>query len=518
MKKLNSLDKKELKQRLTGYGIVALVIVILIFLNAILTIVGDRNNWYTDMTREGLYTISDELTDLLDDTDLADSIEIIFCCDEDYAKEHYTNLEDGQALSYVHSTATQIASRYDEISISYRDIQKDPSFFKDNFQEIERFLSGISDPIIIAKKGAEGSYGTHFKVYAARAFYGFSSEDSSLYAYNGEAIFASAFLSLSHIEVPTVYFTTKHGESLTSKTSTSVPSQLWTLFQSCGFDVAEIELSSAKIPDNATLVVINEPQNDFSHQEITVLDEYLDSNGSVMFFANPDYDDKYVNLYALLEAKAGIIVDNDTIDDKITDPSTNTLGDDFSFRAEHSGQAAALTYLSYLKDSSSARPFFTNSTSITIKPEYQSDEGYYDMKNYAFTQSLYNTTDKAIKNGEDGVYSVMSMTAFTRRIDGVNGSLPYDEYSYLLFVPSSGFASDEALSDVANPNKDIILSITHVITSVQTPVNISYKVFENYDLKITEKQAKTTTTCLILIPTAIILLCGAVIMFRRKHR
>ncbi len=518
MKKLNSLDKKVLKQRLTGYGIVALVIVILIFLNAILTIVGDRNNWYTDMTKEGLYTISDELTDLLDDTDLAESIEIIFCCDEDYAKEHYTNLESGQALSYVHSTATQLADRYDEVTISYRDIQREPSFFKDNFQEIERFLSGITDPIIIAKKGTDGNYGTHFKVYAARAFYGFASEDGSLYAYNGEAIFAAAFLSLSHIEVPTVYFTTKHGESLTLQSNTNAPSQLWTTFQACGFDVAEIDIATTKIPSNATLVVINQPQNDFTHSEITVIDEYLDSNGSVMFFANPDYDDRYVNLYGLLEAKAGIVVDNDTVNDKITDPSTNILGDDFSFLAEHSGQAAALTYLSYLKDSSSARPYFSNSTSFTIKPDYQTNEGYYDMKNYAFTQALYNTTDKAIKDGEDGVYSVMAMTAFTRRIDGVDGGLPHDEYSYLLFVPSSGFASDEALSDSSNPNKDIILSITHVITSVQTPVNISYKVFENYDLKITEKQAKTTTACLILIPTAIILICGAVVIFRRKHR
>lgn len=518
MKKMNSLDKKRLTQRLTGYGIVALVIVILIFTNAILTIVGDKNNWYTDMTKEGLYTISDELTDLLDETELAESIEIIFCCDEDYAKEHYTNLSQGQALAYVHSTATQIADRYDEITISYRDVQKDPTFFKENFQEIERFLAGIDDPIIIAKKGIDGKYGTHFKVYAARGFYGFASEDGSLYAYNGEAIFASALLSLSHIEVPTVYFTTRHGEILTSSVNSASPSQLWLTFQACGFDVAEIDLTTTKIPENASLIVINRPQNDFDHSEITAIDNYLDSKGNVMFFADPDYDHNYVNLYSLLEARTGVVVDNKSGEDKITDPSTNVLGDDFSFKAEHSGANAANVYLSYLKDASSARPYFTNSTSITIKPEYQTSEGYYDMKNHVFTQPLFNTTDKAIKDGEDGTYTVMSITAFTKTVDGVNGSIPYEEYSYLLFVPSSGFASDEVLSQVSNPNKDILLSITHVITSAQTPVNISYKVFENTDLDITEKQAKSTTACLIIIPTLIVILTGAVIIFRRKHR
>ena len=59
MKMMNSLDKKKLTKKLTGYGIVALVIVILIFLNATLTIVADEYNWYTDMTKEGLYTVSD---------------------------------------------------------------------------------------------------------------------------------------------------------------------------------------------------------------------------------------------------------------------------------------------------------------------------------------------------------------------------------------------------------------------------------------------------------------------------
>lgn len=518
MKKMNSLDKKKLTKRLTGYGIVALVIVTLIFLNAILTIVGDKNNWYTDMTKTGLYTVSDELTDLLDETDLADSIEIIFCCDEDYAKEHYTNLQSGQALAYVHSTAVQIADRYEEVSISYRDVRKEPTFFKENFQEIERFLSGITDPIIIAKKGIDGKYGTHFKVYAARGFYGFATEDGSLYAYNGEAVFASALLSLSHIEVPTVYFTTKHGEVLTSSVSSNAPSQLWATFQSCGFDVAELDLTTTKIPDNASLIVINQPESDFDHSEITAIDKYLDTKGNVMFFANPDFDHNYTNLYSLLEARAGIVVNNESGNDLITDPSTNVLGDDFSFKAEHSGAAAANTYLSYLKNASSARPYFTNSTSITIKPDYLSSEGYYDMKNHVFTQPLFNTTSKAIKDGEDGVYTVMSMTAFTRTIDGVDGALPHEEYSYLMFVPSSGFASDEALSQVSNPNKDILLSITHVITSAQTPVNISYKVFENTDLDITEKQAKTTTTCLIVIPTLVAILTGAVIIFRRKRR
>lgn len=518
----SSLDKKVITKKLTGYGIVALVIISLIFLNAILTIVGDKNNWYSDMTKGGLFTISDELTDLLDETDIANGIEIIFCCDEDYAKDNYTSLEQGKALSYVHSTATQIASRYEEISILYRDVQRDPQFFRDNFQEIERFLTGISDPIIIAKKGVDGKYGTHFKVYSARAFYGFETTNNTLYAYNGEAVFASAILSLSHIEAPTVYFTTEHFETTTSYVNgESVPCELWNLFLSCGFEVATINLKDTPIPENASLVVINAPQIDFAPEEMEALSLYLDKMGNVMFFADPDKDEEYTNLYSKLKDIAGVDVDNEG-DDVIYDPGTKDLGGnekDLTFRAELSSSNAATVYLSYLKDPNSAKAQFSNSTSVTIDPEYMTGEGKYFMKNYAFTQPLYQTADTAIKNGEDGEYIVMTMTSLVHHYDGKDGAAPHTETSYLLFVPSDGFASDAILSDTSrNANKDILLSITHVITSAQTPVNITFKVFENHDLVITEQQAKTTTACLIIIPTALIIAVGAVVIIRRKIR
>lgn len=510
------IDKKKLTKKLTGAGIIALAIIIVIFLNASLSILADRYNLYSDMTEEGLYTISDELTDLLDGTDIADSIEIIFCCAEDYAKNNYTNLENGEALSYVHSTATQIADRYDNVRVTYRDVQKEPDFFKDNFQDIERFLMGIEDPIIVAKKNADGKYGTHFKVYAARAFYGFASTDGSLYAYNGEAVFASAILSLSLIEAPTVYFTVGHGETLTPVTDNTVPCELWNLFLACGFEVAQLDLGATqgKIPDNASLIIINQPQNDFSAQEVESIGFYLRNKGSVMFFSDPTMDENLKNLYGFLEANAGITVS----DGLVTDPSTSLTNQEFTFTAGTADNNAAGAYLSYLKDPSSAKSFFEYTAAINIDSKFMSDEGHYMMSTYAFTLPLYQTGGSALLDGEDGEYNVVSVTSFARRYDGANGELPHDDFSYLLFAPSAGFASDEALNSNNYSNRDAILSVAHVITSAQTPANIDYKIFQNYDLVISEKQAKTTTACLVIIPTAIIVLIGAVVIFRRKHR
>ena len=132
-------DNKQTKKKVTGILIIALVVLIAIFLNAIVSVLALEGRWYIDMTDEGLFTISDELTSTLDGAQLNVPIDIIFCCSEDYAKNNFTNLEKGEALSYVYSTATQLADRYESVSVVHKDVQENPGFFKDNFLEIERF-------------------------------------------------------------------------------------------------------------------------------------------------------------------------------------------------------------------------------------------------------------------------------------------------------------------------------------------------------------------------------------------
>ena len=508
-------DNKQTKKKVTGILIIALVVLIAIFLNAIVSVLALEGRWYIDMTDEGLFTISDELTSTLDGAQLNVPIDIIFCCSEDYAKNNFTNLEKGEALSYVYSTATQLADRYESVSVVHKDVQENPGFFKDNFLEIERFLQGIDNPVIIAKRSSEGGYGTHFKVYSARAFYGFAQSDSSLYAYTGELVFASAIMALSYNEAPTVYFTVGHGETIASKSDSSVPSELWNMFLACGFNVAELDLSKtdAKIPETTSLIVINEPEFDFAIKETSMLDTYLSGKGSVMFFANPAYGE-LTNLYGLLKSRTGVTVE----DGIITDPTTNLLNDKYSFKGELANNGATSSYLSYLKNPTSAKPFFTNAFSIKIDSEYMSGEGKYQMDFTSYTQPLYMTTGSALVNGEDDNYYVMSVTSMVENKDGVNGALPYSEYSYIVFAPTTGFASDEALNSTTYPNRDILLSLTHVITATQTPTNLDYKIFENYDLVITEVQAKTVTACLVIIVPLIAVVVGAIIIYRRKRK
>ncbi len=514
MKKINTLTKKEIIKKSVSAGIIALVILIAMVSNALITLLGSKYDWYIDMTKEGLNSISDELVEVLDGADLNVPIEIIFSCSKDYAEKNYTSLDSGEALAYVHNTATQIAERYNNVKVSYHDAQREPEFYRENFLEIERFIANIDNPIIIAKKGADGKFGTHFKVYSAKAFYGFASSDGSLYSYSGEVVFASAILALSKNESQTVYFTTGHSESIASKSDKTVPSQLWSLFLSCGFNVAELDLSKAdaKVPDNTSLIVINEPQFDFSQSEIAKLETYITNKGNVMIFTDPTYNHEITELRAFLEARCGIKIS----DGIVTDETTNIATDKNSFKAEIAGTNASSTYLYYLSNPTSARPFFTNSSYIKILNGYE--EGVNEDDGTITTQAIYQTGANGMYKGEDNNYTVLTVTAMTEIKNGESGQMPYKEFAYVMVCPSSGFASDEALSNAHYPNKDIILSIAHATTATQTTVNLDHEIFENYDLDITEKQAKTTTICLVAIIPVIILVCGFVITYRRRHR
>ncbi len=507
-------SSQKAKKNWINAGIIALVVAIVIMLNAIVSVLGDKFNWYADMTGEQMYTISDALKETLNGANMDVEVEVIFTCSQDYAETNFSNLSSGEALAYVHSTATQIAKEYPNVHVSYHDTTNEPEFFNTKFTEISRFLKSIDTPVIIARRSVnekgEIVYGTHFKVYAARSFYGFASSDSTLYAYVGENVFASAILSLTHNETPAVYFTKGHNEKLYDTTSQGeAPVMLINLFYNCGFKVEEIELDTQEIPSDARMIVINDPEFDLSAAEIEKLDKYMGDKGSVMVFTNPDNTGKLKGLTTFVETRCGVTTNQNG---KITDNKSNVINDPLSFRAEISGNEAASTYLSYLTNATAAKPFFTNATSVSINESFKSENGSYEGDGYVFTLPLYQTANSGEYAGVSGNHAVMTVTSILKIKDEANA------YSYFVYCPSSGFASSEVLQNQAYPNQDIILSLVHAMTSAQTSVNMDYKLFINYDLDITERQAKTATVILSMVLPLCIVAAGSVLLFRRKRR
>jgi len=527
----------------------------------------DAFSWYLDMTEEQLYTVSEPLVELLKTVSEDVDIDIIFCCDKDEAQKNYSNLETGNALAYVHSTATQIAERLDNVSVIYKDPVKDYEFMR-RFTTVSSQLKPSESTVIIARKDENGNYGTFYRTYHATSFYTFAEDalgGTSIYGYSGERVFATAVLSLTQDKVPTVYFVTGHGEDIPYSTETDfeIPA-IAKIYMDCGFEVRYIDLSDKQftcktvncgeswgylevnklekltcdkcskeyklkdieaeftedrqIPASARTLIINQPDSDYTASELNKISDYLImGKGTVMCFTDPVGSDvkehPLKNLYDFIRQETGVTVLDSEV---VKDPSSTSLGASNDFRGNIADNNAAETYLSALQNFGSTKPMLNNSGILEIDKRYSQvvngEYGYNDRAAQRYTLPLVETNANALYGTQSGKHTVMSVTSFTTIKDNEPA------YSYFVVCPSGGFVEDDYLSSAVYSNDGIILALIHSTTALTVPVNLDFKTFANYELDITSKEATTVFVCLVTIMPLLIIACGVFVIVRRKNR
>lgn len=559
-------DSRKLKYGTLNTAFIVVVVAIVIMLNSIITVLGDVFGWYLDMTEEHLFSVSDSLVELLDSVSEDVEIDIIFCCDKDRAKTNYSNLETGGALAYVHSTATQIAERLDNVSIVYKDPVKDYEFMR-KFTLVSSQIKPTESTVIVARRDENGEYGTFYRTYHASSFYTFASQSGGtrkIYGYNGERTFATAVLSLTYDKIPTVYFVAGHGESFPYSLPNGeyyIPS-LASTFMSGSFSVRYIHLDDKQahcktagcdeiwgykevekltdvscslcgksyklkdlafdedrqIPKDARAIIINQPDSDYGANEISKLSDYLImSKGTIMCFVNPIGEElgegeksPYNNLYSFIKQETGVtVLDNDFV----TDKNSVSIGGTNDFRANVSSSQAAQTYLSALNNFGTARPILNNSGILDIDKRYSNadTEGFGDRAAQRYTLPLLETNASAEFNGQTGKHTVMTVTSLTTTKDNET------VYSYFI-VGTGGFVSDEYMQSHMYPNESMIMALIHSTTAANVPVNLDFKTFESYALDISESEARSVFVTLITVMPLITIAIGVFVIVRRKNR
>ena len=115
-------DSKKIKYSTLSTAFIAVVIALVIMLNAITTVLSSKLGWYIDMTDEQMFSLSDDAKDLLDTINDNVELEIVFPCDKDEIDKNYANTKTTGAIGYVHSTAEQILKACDNVTVSYHDV------------------------------------------------------------------------------------------------------------------------------------------------------------------------------------------------------------------------------------------------------------------------------------------------------------------------------------------------------------------------------------------------------------
>ena len=273
----------------TATAFTAAFIAVVVVFNIIFTALANRYMWYIDMTNEEVFTLSEATKELLSDVD--EEINIYFASEPDVLMQGDTSMYS----RFVYNTALQLETEFDNIHVICKDIVKNRSFF-------ERFRTNTATQIYTTSVIVES--GEEVQVYALQSFFTTEPEDGTVWAYSGERKFVSAILQLTSAELPIVYFTSEHGESIGDSAA-----ELFHLFTENGFDVRTINLAKEEIDEDARIVIINNPRFDFigseaddeSSNEIRKLDRFLDKFGCLMVFADPDHADRLNNLSEFLE-------------------------------------------------------------------------------------------------------------------------------------------------------------------------------------------------------------------------
>ena len=90
--------------------------------------------------------------------------------------------------------------------------------------------------------------------------------------------------------------------------------------------------------------------------------------------------------------------------------------------------------------------------------------------------------------------------------------------TYVFTSGSTGFASNDILSDTAYANSDVLFYTMRIMGRDTFPFNIDYKVLESDSLtNITEEDATAWTIALCSFLPAVMLIMGTVVFIKRRH-
>ena len=562
---MKTSTSRKLRYGGTSLAITALIIAVVIIINAIMTLLTQRFMWYGDMTPDLHFTISEECFDLIgavsDEDDINSPVEMIdkfraenkaynaekglVKGDKDYRDENVMinilfpvepdALDADDTTLYVKENAEELRAKFpDYISTEYVNTINNPKRF-------ERYLSSnvekISLDSIIIECGSE------FRIRTLRSFYIFDKDTP--FAYNGEKAFASSILAVTRSEMPLACYTVNHGESFPVSAEVDENGNALIPFldvlENAGYRAQPIDLSKEDIPEACRLLITFNPKQDFisgntglqKEGELKKLDAYLESRNAFMVFLDPTTGE-LENLEEFL-AEWGLAVRRDGDDPIVVKDSQNSNLNNYEAVI---GNYDTNDLMEGWAEDLSAKVIFEDAMAIEYARDYKIN-----------SQPLANDPSKTFEIGGNPSYNRAVFTMFKsyetasgyaagREVAKATASDPFklmgvsvethyeqEKYSviedsaYVVLCGSTDFASDRYLYSNSYGNEDLLLSVFQMCGREPVPVGLDFKEFANYEIEeISTGDATKYTVALTVAPLVIALCAGVFVLVRRKNR
>ena len=515
-------DKKEhkkLKHGMMSTVFTLVFIAVVVLVNVVATILFDRFPITIDLTKDKIFSVSEESEEYVKKID-TDVLITVFAKQEDFA-----------ALSSYTRQADEVIKKYcqynDKISCRYVDIDSNPDIMKDYTddtisqydiivetnpaKDIKRTrkitavdLVSMNDKYTTEFLQAYQSYGYTEDLLIQQAggpvaYVGYCSQQGYIEASNAEQAFTSAFMTVTDPDPVTVTF-------LTGRNELTELSYFKTLLEANGYIIKTADITAEDISNDTDVVVVGAPKTDYMEAEIKKLDTYLDNGGKLgkqlLYIASvqqqdtPNFDEFLADYGikvgdgAVCETYAGNYYNQQfiTISDKLADE--------------------------YKQDISSSDPKLLIQASRPVKL-------LFDEKNRVTTKAYVQSTDDAfVMNLQDGSTIEKGQQTYvavgTR--SGYLNDATENVYSNVIVAGSEFMFSDNYLQYDQFQNREYFLSVLNGITHKTDGIIIEPKVIEGNIFDITEGQKSVLKWTFILIIPVIVLVIGMVIWLRRKNR
>ena len=472
----------------------AFVIAAVIMLNIGFSAFAKRNRWYVDMTKEKLYTLSDETKEIL--KPVTAEVNIYF------TREETDLLKVNDYMKYIYNTALDLEKEFPNIHVKCVDIIENPGFFDYYYNSAATNI--LTSSVIVESNG-------EFRLLSSDAFLVYDENHSKIWGYNGESKFASSILQVTSSEMPTVCFTEGHGEP-----SLDDAAALRDLCESAGYNVKTIDLSKEEIDDDVRIVIINDPVYDFAGieasgagNEIDKLSAFLNDYGTVFVFADSEKSKNLTNLSEML-AEWGIEFSPGKI---VVDDFNSLSVDGRELVAEYETENTLGASLYNAISSLSSMPKTIVPNAMPLKRLYETDN--VPMAQRMTSTVLYSSSSSQIlENGKTDGGGRSPLMTITRK-EGIKDN-DYI-YAYLIVCGSPSFVSDKYLNSNAYANSDIIFNTVRLTGREKVVANIDLKMFEEAPLDVTVGASNVWTFFIAaLIPLAVGVV-GFIVCFRRRR-
>lgn len=484
-------------------------IALVIALNLVVSSVAGSVNLTIDLTKEEFISIGRTSRNVLGELEESGDLEatIYLLADRD-AYDNSGNVTKGLNMTaLVRDFCEEYAYTYKGISVEYKNLERDPEWAAE-------YNTRTNTTLTVNNIVVEGKY--HARVLTLDSFYTIDSDTRTYVGFNGELRLTTALLQSCISEPQVVTFTTGHGEPAQLTAAGDVATSFAYLLVNNGFELVETDLSSGEIDPRTRILIVNDPQADFTETEIEKLMDYVSEYNSLIVLAD-DSTPALPNLQDYLLEEWGM---NYRAYHQISSVGSSFNNDPLNLSAQ---------YVTDMEkpDSSAAYQIVKNLSNIkTIMPHsvelYTAPVGTKD--HYTVETVLRSASDSKstyVANGEadTGAFPLMllSTNADYVDLDDENSTNQVLKYQYVMLIGSTDFAGTGSVDSASYGNSAILLSTVRTMGVERYSLDIDYKAISDVALSIETSSAFRLGVIICALLPAAITIAGLVVFIRRRH-